>query len=208
MSHIDTYKNVFKQHSRDGFFIPRCSRIINSLIFLASWDILKISILKSQTGFKNTIFISWRIEKEREKEDYEAQTDPGNGLTWDEMIPKDHSVAPSWVECQERQQMEMNLPWRCDPEGTTIWQRDPSPRWRIQEEWAKASSTERDGILKYKLVRGPGSSLPGQDVHPCFNNGNGEGDGCAATTVTDIEHEPWRNSKNFETKKNILLSLP
>ena len=93
------------------------------------------------------------------------------------------------VERQERQQMEMNLPWRCDPEGT-IWQRDPSPRWRIREEWARASSTERDGILKYKLVMGPDSSLPGQDIHPCYNlNGNGDGDGYAATMVTDFEQE-------------------
>ena len=80
-----------------------------------------------------------RLEKEREKdepvEDWdapEAQTEPGNGLTWDEMIPKDHGVAPSWVETQERELLEQSLLWRCDPEGT-IWQRDPSPRWRIRD---------------------------------------------------------------------------
>ena len=110
---------------------------------------------------------------------------PGNGLAWDDMIPKDHGVAPSWVENLEHEQMEMNLPWRCNPEGT-IWQRDPSPRWRIREEWARASLSDRDSIMKYKLVMGPDSSLPGQDVHPSFSH-HGDGDGYAATTATDIE---------------------
>ena len=68
-----------------------------------------------------------RLEKERQErekdepeEDWdtpEAQTEPGNGLTWDEMIPKDHGVGPAWVERQERELMEKSLPWRCDPEG-------------------------------------------------------------------------------------------
>ena len=115
-----------------------------------------------------------------------AQTNPGNGLTWDEMIPKDHGVAPPWVERQEREKLEMDLPWRCNPEGT-IWQRDPSPRWRIREEWARASSTERDGIMKYKLVMGPDSAFPGQAVHPPYDsNGNREVD-YAATTATGSE---------------------
>ena len=58
-------------------------------------------------------------EKEQEKaasEDWDApesQTNPGSGLTWDEMIPKDHGVAPSWVERQEREKIERSLPWRC-----------------------------------------------------------------------------------------------
>ena len=45
-----------------------------------------------------------RLAQEQEKsasEDWDApesQTDLGNELTWDEMIPKDHSVVPSWVE--------------------------------------------------------------------------------------------------------------
>ena len=78
-----------------------------------------------------------RLKKEREKdkpEDWdapEAQTDPGNGLTWDEMVPKDHGVAPSWVEAQEREQLEMNLPWRCDPEG--------------RETQARGGESERSG---------------------------------------------------------------
>ena len=88
-----------------------------------------------------------------EEEDWdapEAQTDPGNGLTWDDMIPRDHGVAPDWVELQEQAWWERSLPWRCDPEGS-IWQRDPSPRWRVREEWANASIEERDSIMKYKL---------------------------------------------------------
>ena len=81
----------------------------------------------------------------------------------------------------------MDPPWRCDPEGT-IWQRDPSPRWRIREEWARASSTERDSIVKYKLVMGPDSAFPGRAVHPCYNsNGNREVDDYAATTATGSE---------------------
>ena len=105
---------------------------------------------------------------EPEEEDWdapEAQTDPGNGLTWDEMIPRDHGVAPDWVELQEQARWERSLPWRCDPEGS-IWQRDPSPRWRVCEEWANASIEERDSIMKYKLVMGPDSAFPGYDVHP------------------------------------------
>ena len=50
-------------------------------------------------------------------------------------------------------------------------------------QWARASYGERDGIMKYKLVMGPDSSLPGHDVHPSF----GDGDGYAATTATDTE---------------------
>ena len=108
------------------------------------------------------------ITPQSEEEDWdapEAQTDPGNGLTWDEMIPRDHGVAPDWVELQEQARWERSLPWRCDPEGS-IWQRDPSPRWRVREEWANASIEERDGIMKYKLVMGPDSAFPGYDVHP------------------------------------------
>ena len=98
-----------------------------------------------------------RLAQEQEKsasEDWDApesQTDPGNGLTWDEMIPKDHGVAPSWVERKEQEKIKRSLPWRCDPEGT-IWQRDPSPRWRVREEWINTSAAKRDTILKYKLV--------------------------------------------------------
>ena len=48
--------------------------------------------------------------------------------------------------------------------------------------------TERDGIMKYKLVMGPDSSLQGQEVHPRYDsNGNNIGDDYAATTVTDFE---------------------
>ena len=68
-----------------------------------------------------------RLAKEKEPEQAEsedwdapeAQTDPGNGLTWDEMIPRDHGVAPSWAERQEQERIERSLPWRCDPEGTS-----------------------------------------------------------------------------------------
>ena len=96
-------------------------------------------------------------------------------------------MAPSWVEHQEWQKLEMDLPWRCDPEGT-IWQRDPSSRWRIREEWARASSTERDSIMKYKLVMDPDSAFLGQDVHPRYNsNGNKEVDDYASTTTTESE---------------------
>ena len=132
-------------------------------------------------------------EKEQEKEESEdwdapeAQTEPGNGLTWDEMIPKDHGVAPSWVERQEWQKLEMNLPWRCDPEGT-FWQRDPSPRWRVREEWTRASFTQRASIMKYKLVMGPDSVSPGRNVHPLHDiNGNDEMDAYATATATESE---------------------
>ena len=101
------------------------------------------------------------------------------------MIPKDLGTAPSWVERQERERMEMSLPWRCDPEGT-IWQRDPSPRWRIREEWARASSPERNNIMKYKLVMGPDSSLPGYDLHSSVGN-HGDRDNYAPTTAMNIE---------------------
>ena len=81
----------------------------------------------------------------------------------------------------------MDLLWRCNPEGT-IWQRDPSLRWRIREEWARASSTERDSILKYKLVMGPDSAFPGQAVHPRYDSyGNREVDDYAATMTTKSE---------------------
>ena len=95
----------------------------------------------------------------------EAQTDPGNGLTWDEMIPRDHGVAPARVERQEQEKVDRSLPLRCDPEGT-MWQRDPSPRWRIREEWANATDAEKETTMKYKLVMGPGSASSGSDVHP------------------------------------------
>ena len=68
--------------------------------------------------------------QQSEDEDWDApesQTDPGNGLTWDETITRDHGVAPSWVERQEQERIDRSLPWRCDPEGS-MWQRDPSPR--------------------------------------------------------------------------------
>ena len=68
------------------------------------------------------------------------------------MIPKDHGEVPSWVERQEEARWERDLPWRCDPDGE-IWMRDPSPRWRIREEWANADIDDRDGIMKYQLVR-------------------------------------------------------
>ena len=55
----------------------------------------------------------------------EAQTKPGNGLTWDNLIPKDHGVQLAWVMKQECKLMERSLPWRQDPEDT--WFRDPSP---------------------------------------------------------------------------------
>ena len=42
----------------------------------------------------------------------EAQTEPGNSLTWDDMIPKDHKVQPTWVIEQERELMEWSLLWR------------------------------------------------------------------------------------------------
>ena len=81
------------------------------------------------------------------------------------MIPRDHGVAPAWVERQELERLDRSLPWRCDPEGS-IWQRDPSPRWRVREEWANASLEERDGIMKYKLVMGLDSTYAGVNVHP------------------------------------------
>ena len=105
---------------------------------------------------------------ESEEEDWdapEAQTDPGNGLTWDEMIPKDHGQAPDWVELQEQERWERSLPWRLDPEGYR-WQRDPSPRWRVREEWANASIEDRENIIKYRLVMGPDSACPGCAIHP------------------------------------------
>ena len=103
------------------------------------------------------------------------------------MITKDHGVAPSWVECQEREQIELNLPWRCDPEGT-FWQRDPSPRWRVREEWTRASSAERASIMKYKLVMGPDSAFPGWNVHPQPDiNGNNEMDGYTTAPATESE---------------------
>ena len=82
------------------------------------------------------------------------------------MIPKDHGVQPAWMERQERELLERSLPWRQDPEGT--WFRDPSPRWRVREEWIRASSPDKARVMKYKLVTGPESALPGQDVHPGY----------------------------------------
>ena len=41
----------------------------------------------------------------------------------------------------------------------------PSPRWRIREEWVRTSSPDKSRINKYKLVTGPESAWPGQDVH-------------------------------------------
>ena len=105
---------------------------------------------------------------ESEEEDWdapEAQADPGNGLTWDDMIPKDHGQAPDWVEQQEQARWERDLPWRCDPDGE-VWQRDPSPRWRVREEWANASVEDREHIMKYRLVMGPDSACPGCAIHP------------------------------------------
>ena len=76
----------------------------------------------------------------------------------------------------------------CIRDRGTIWQRDSSPRWRIREEWARASSTERESILKYKLVMGPDSAFPGQDVHLRYDcNGNKDVDDYAATTTTKSE---------------------
>ena len=126
-------------------------------------------------------------EKDEPMEDWdapEAQTEPGNGLTWDEMIPKDHGVTPTWVEDQERELLERSLSWRCDPEGT--WQRDPSPRWRIREEWARASSPERNHIMKNKLVMGPDSALHGHDV-PLRYGDHGDGNAAAPKMATDIK---------------------
>ena len=103
------------------------------------------------------------------------------------MITKDNGVAPSWVERQKREQIELNVPWRCNPEGT-FWQRDPSPRWRVREEWTKASPAERATIMKYKLVMGPDSASPGRNVHlqPDYN-GNEETDGYATAAATESE---------------------
>ena len=56
-------------------------------------------------------------------------------------IPKDHEVQPTWAIEQEHELMERSLPWRRDLEGT--WFQDPSPRWRIREEWVCASSWEK-----------------------------------------------------------------
>ena len=81
------------------------------------------------------------------------------------MIPKDHGQAPDWVELQEQERWERSLPWRLDPEGYR-WQRDPSPRWRVREEWANASIEDRENIIKYRLVMGPDSACPGCYVHP------------------------------------------
>ena len=42
--------------------------------------------------------------------------------------------------------------------------------------------------MKYKLVMGPDSAFPGQDVHPRYNsNGNNEVGDYAATTNTKSE---------------------
>ena len=91
------------------------------------------------------------------------------------------------MERQEREQVKLNLPWRCDPEGT-FWQRDPSPRWRVREEWTKASPAERATIMKYKLVMGPDSASPGRNVHPQpDHNGNEETDGYATAAATESE---------------------
>ena len=105
------------------------------------------------------------------KEEYwdapEAQTEPGNSLTWDDMIPKDQDVQPVWVEEQERELMEWSLPWQQDPKGT--WFRDQSPRWRIWDECVWALSPNKNRINKYKLVMGPESAWPGQDVYQRYS---------------------------------------
>ena len=56
--------------------------------------------------------------KEEDWDAPEAQTEPGNGLMWDDMIPRDPEVQPTWVVDQEHELMEPSLPWRRDPEGT------------------------------------------------------------------------------------------
>ena len=81
----------------------------------------------------------------------------------------------------------MNLLWRCNPEET-FWQRDPSRRWRVREEWIKASAAERATIMKNKLVMGPDSASPGRNVHPQPDyNGNDETDGYATAAATESE---------------------
>ena len=100
-------------------------------------DVTSVELWDEEVEKEEQLAIQTKPE-DTESEDWdapEAQTDPGNGLTWDEMIPRDHGVAPTWVERQEQERIDRSLPWRSDPEGS-IWQRDPSPRWRIREEWA------------------------------------------------------------------------
>ena len=41
-------------------------------------------------------------EEEEDWDAPEAQTDPGNGLTWDEMIPRDHGVAQTGWSSRNR----------------------------------------------------------------------------------------------------------
>ena len=60
--------------------------------------------------------------KEEDWDAPEVQTEPGNGLTWDDMIQKDHEEQPTWVIELELELVERSLPWRRDPEGT--WFRD------------------------------------------------------------------------------------
>ena len=111
--------------------------------------------------------IEERERQEREKDQSveeddldtaESQTEPGNGLTWDKMIFKDHGVQPAWVEKQERELLERSLPWRQDPKGT--WFRDPSPRWRIlpiadycQVVYYSMLTDKQDQILELKVAK-------------------------------------------------------
>ena len=65
-----------------------------------------------------------------------------------------------------------------------MWQRDPSPRWRIREEWTNATAAERETVMKYKLVMGPGSASPGVNVHP---QTNGKDDDDTLSYVTAVQ---------------------
>ena len=67
-----------------------------------------------------------------------------------------------------------------------MWQRDPSPRWRVREEWINASAAKRDTILKYKLVMGPGSASPGLDVHPQPDYNNNDETTSYVTAVQEL----------------------
>ena len=98
------------------------------------------------------------------------------------MIPKDHGLVPFWVERQEQEKIERSLPWRCDP-GGTMWQRDPSPRWRVREEWTNATAAKRETVMKYKLVTGPGSASPGVNVHPQTSTSHDDDDTLSYVTA-------------------------
>ena len=74
--------------------------------------------------------------KEEDWDTPEAQTKPGNGLTWDGMIPKDHEIQSTWVVDQDCELIEQSLPWRRNPRAhgsKTRGHKAPRPQPKVVE---------------------------------------------------------------------------